>query len=103
MTVRLPEWARGGAFDSLTAMAQQAMPPSRFSDTNVRNMLDSRMGWNVSSPSCPFNRVYPVKLDGSPTIAVFVALKDKAVVIEDDANLYPSDALVTQLRLLGDK
>jgi hypothetical protein len=83
------------------AAAMQPNPNRRFSDGNLKSMIESRMGWNVAP--CPFRRVYPVKLESAETVAVFVALEHTAIVINDEAALYPSDALVTQLRLLEGK
>jgi hypothetical protein len=96
------QWASFGAVTGREmAAAMQPNPNRRFSDGNLKSMIESRMGWNVAP--CPFRRVYPVKLESAETVAVFVALEHTAIVINDEAALYPSDALVTQLRLLEGK
>lgn len=35
-------------------------------------------------------------------VFIFIVKKNEAITLEDDASMYPSDALVTQLRLLAD-
>ena len=72
--------------------------PDRWSEETLRNMLGSRLRWN-SGVKCPFQKVVPYRV--TDKIVVFIATKDDAVIIEDDPNLYPSDALVTQMRLLA--
>jgi hypothetical protein len=48
-----------------------------------------------------FEHCEPRKLNEEKAV-VFVIHSGKALAIEDDLNLFPSDALVTQLRLLQD-
>jgi len=62
-------------------------------------MLHSRMGWNVDDPKMPFRSVDVYQLN-SDTIVVFLLGKEKYYTVEDEAGLYPSDALITKLRLL---
>lgn len=85
-----------------TAMAAQKAsdtteqaPP--FSETELQGMLFSRMRWKRH----PFDRLLACKLNDS-TVVVFLIKDGKALMIEDDINLYPTDALVTQLRLLSE-
>jgi hypothetical protein len=86
--------------------AQQAMHSNtysaplygRYSETNLGAILNMRMGWNLAA-STSFKKVSAHKLSDDKA-AVFVIVGEKALVIEDDLNLFPSDALVTQLRLL---
>lgn len=40
---------------------------------------------------------YPSKM------VVFVVLSDHAVIVEDDPNLFPSDAFITKLRLIAEQ
>lgn len=61
------------------------------------DMLASRMRWMGS----PFAYTHCRKL-GKDTVAVIVETSDDIVVLKDDATLFPSDALVTQLRILAD-
>jgi hypothetical protein len=72
---------------------------SKFSDLNMSAMISIRMGWNMSNPSCTLARVTAHKLNAEQAV-VFVIVDGKALLIHDDLNLFPSDALVTQLRLL---
>lgn len=71
--------------------------PGRWSEANLNQMLTMRLGWNIEP--CPFRKIVPVKLNDS-RVAVFICTGDEALIVEDDAGLYPSDALVTQIRLL---
>jgi hypothetical protein len=71
----------------------------KHSDANMDYMLQARMGWNVGSPHCPFKKISSHKLNDEQAVT-FVIHGEKALVIHDDLNLFPSDALVTQLRLL---
>ena len=80
---------------SKSAAAQAS--PNRWADGNLDAMLTYRMGWNIKA--CPFRRVLP-QLVTDQKLVVFVVTKTDALIIEDDPNLYPSDTLVTQLRLL---
>ncbi|WP_130214498.1 hypothetical protein [Bradyrhizobium genosp. SA-3] len=69
---------------------------------NMRAALAIRMGWNVNQTGLKyFEYCEPRKLDAEKAV-VFVIHEGKALAIEDDLNLFPSDALVTQLRLLQD-
>lgn len=47
----------------------------------------------------PFNFLEAAKLDDDRMV-VFVIVKDKYAAIEDDASLFPSDTLISQLRVL---
>jgi hypothetical protein len=72
---------------------------NRFTDGNMYSMLASRMGWNLVTASPPFDKCVPCKVTEEKAV-VFIVTGGKALLIEDDLGLYPSDALVTQLRLL---
>jgi hypothetical protein len=73
----------------------------RYTESNMTTMLASRMGWTVNAPANPFRKVAPIKLNDEK-IAIFVVHGDKALVLQDEVGLFPSDALVTQLRLLAE-
>lgn len=73
----------------------------RYTESNMHGMLQSRMGWNMYAPQCPHRKVVPFKLDDEK-VAIFVVHKDKALIFEDEVGLFPSDGLVTQLRLLAE-
>lgn len=79
---------------------QQAGPLLTEDDTLLQ-MIASRMRW-PSAYSPPFRKIVAHRLTPD-TVAVFVAVGGKAVVIEDGFELFPSDTLVTQLRLLEEK
>ncbi len=85
--------------DELFRNAVQPPKPPKFSETRLRSMLDSRMGWDAGE-RCPFKSVLAVKISDEQA-AVFVAFSGDAVVLKDDLNLFPSDTLITQLRLIG--
>jgi hypothetical protein len=78
----------------------QATVPPQWGEQHLQSMLASRMNWGYGT-KCPFQRVLPWKVT-IDKVVVFVALETEAILIEDDANLYPSDALITQLRLLAE-
>jgi hypothetical protein len=64
--------------------------------------LNHRMGWSWGEPKDPFVRITAQKMNDA--IALWVIVDDnKHVVLEDNLDLYPSDALVTKLRLLADR
>lgn len=71
---------------------------THFTESNMQNMLSSRMGWNMDSPECPFRKWLVVLC--SDRVAVFLVLNDKTFIVDDELGLYPSDALVTKLRLI---
>jgi len=81
---------------TLDVLGEQAEPP-KLSETELQGMLFSRMRWKRH----PFDRLLACKLNDS-TVVVFLIKDGKALMIEDDINLYPTDALVTQLRLLSE-
>lgn len=66
-------------------------------------MLQTRMGWNVDDPRCGFARWLPVCIRAREIVALFVVCGSEAIVIEDAMALYPSDELVTKLRMLENK
>lgn len=74
------------------------MAATRYTESNLQNMLSYRMGWNMDDPKCPFRKWVAVLC--SDRVAVFLVLDDKTFIVDDDLGLYPSDALVTKLRLI---
>lgn len=64
--------------------------------STLYDMPASRMRWMGS----PFSYIHCREL-GKDTVAVIVEASDDIVVLKDDATLFPSDALVTQLRILA--
>lgn len=73
---------------------------TRRSKPTLREKLAMRMGWdNSANGEAGFNHVHLHQL---PTkVLVLAVTKDHGhVLIEDDSVMFPSDQLVTQLRLL---
>lgn len=58
-------------------------------------MLALRMRWD----NVP-HEVHHVAQKANGTFVLFLILGDEAVLIEDDAHLFPSDGLITKLRTL---
>jgi hypothetical protein len=75
----------------------------KYSEQNMMQMINMRMGWNVEDPKSPHRRVLPVQMKSRDRIVLFVVTGDEALIIEDDMALYPSDELVTKLRLIAQK
>lgn len=96
-----PPLAQGHVHSILGGIPVSIDNERRFTEQNLGGMLSSRMGWSVSAPPCPHRKVVSYKLTDEKVV-VFVVHENKALVFEDEAGLYPSDALVTQLRLLAE-
>jgi len=75
-------------------------PAPKFGEENMRKMLNSRMGWDLGDPM-PFQWPHARKLDDTQAV-VFIQHDGHALILKDELALYPSDALVTQIRLLCD-
>lgn len=71
----------------------------RFDERNLAATLNHRMGWAFDDPKCPYRRVFAVK--AGEKVAVLAVWGDQYQCIEDEAALYPSDTLVTKLRMLA--
>ena len=71
----------------------------KFQPENMLSMLRYRMGWNVSSPPCQFREVRCYKLHAEMAL-IFIVHKETYFTVEDELSLFPSDALVTKLRLM---
>jgi hypothetical protein len=72
--------------------------PTMHGDLSLISMLRSRMRW-THDPS--FEGLFVLRAGKDGNVLVMVVLEHKHVVLEDGYDLYPSDALITQLRLLG--
>ncbi len=83
-----------------------ATKPSTMSPGELINMIASRLrvkrddGFDISS-RIGFDHIYAADL--GEKVAVFVCQKGNHVVLEDGAELFPSDQLMTQLRLIRDQ
>jgi hypothetical protein len=65
---------------------------------DLNKMIASRMRWGEGAlPPFKAIQAYPLSEE---QVVVFVIAGERALIIHDDANLFPSDALVTQLCLL---
>jgi len=73
--------------------------PSKYTPDNMRRMIASRMHWD-DGQRVPFEALDPYKLNDSEVV-VFVITNGEPLILRDDLNLFPSDAFITQLRLLG--
>lgn len=94
------DMAKGGVGSGQTAnVAQAVMKPSKFTESHMRRMLASRMGWDLDPAADPPLEFYTRRLNDGEAV-VFVIVRGEPVTLRDDINLYPSDALVTSLRLL---
>lgn len=71
----------------------------RYDDDHLEGMLESRMGWDLKDH--PFKDVMVRRV--GENAGVIVITDNDIVIIKDELNLFPSDAVVTQLRLLGGK
>lgn len=63
---------------------------------NLYDMLSMRMRWG-DTPN-PFHHCNPVRVDDK--VVVFIIHNKQPTYIEDEWGMYPSDALVTKLRLM---
>lgn len=91
----------GGPNHVADALRYGGMTNTKAEDTltpeRMRGMIASRMRW--SPAGLHFDYLEARKLNSEQAI-VFLVVGDKAVMIYDDINLFPSDTLITQLRLL---
>lgn len=71
------------------------------SDYSLLRMIASRMRLTEVA-TLPFQHIHCHKLNDEK-VAVFIAQRGEAVTLEDDYSLFPSDALITKLRLLEGK
>jgi hypothetical protein len=102
MRAREYEWIDDSKYGGLTAGAsQQARKDVKFDDNHLMQMLNSRMCWDRDPGKKHFSFLAAHRMGDK--VVVFVAHGGKGLVIEDEIGLYPSDALVTQLRLLEAK
>lgn len=101
----------GGVAGAIQQWAPQTMTDPfkyRTEDDRLFNMICSRMRWNEHDPYLlmpakepPFQKISAHRLNPD-TVVVFVIQNGKAILLEDGVDLFPSDTLVTQLRLLAE-
>lgn len=108
MRAAYPSYGPAGVTGMMTSWPQQTPPPIKTEDSILFDMLCSRMRWDqqpdlINPPftirAPKFQKICVHKLNPD-TVVVFVVAGGKPIVIEDGAALFPSDTLVTQLRLL---
>lgn len=82
--------------------AQQAQTSlGTITDTEFRRkILAMRMRWQKETG--PFQYLSTAHVPTTERVFVFLIHKDDAIVLSDDAYLFPSDTLLSQLRLLND-
>lgn len=71
----------------------------KWAQTTMNAMLSLRMGWNVSEPANPFTVSLCYRANDEVAV-VFLIWQGRYTAVEDQLELFPSDALVTKLRLL---
>ncbi len=71
----------------------------KFTSQNMGSMLQHRMGWNYEDPKCRFREFRCYKLDDEKAV-VFILKEKEAFLLYDELPLYPSDTLVTKIRLM---
>jgi hypothetical protein len=91
----------GAGLGARNQTSNKASPPPepRFTNSSMQRMIACRMGWERDGMMCPLPDLTCAKLNEGQAVVFFV-FDGKAIVIYDDLNLFPSDALVTQLRIL---
>lgn len=62
------------------------------------SILRQRMRWMTDEG--PLQALYTHYIKAEQKVVLFVVYRDKSIVMEDDALMFPSDTLVTQMRLL---
>lgn len=65
----------------------------------LNDMIRSRMRWSNANGSFSYLHAHSEK----ERVFIFGVINGEPVMLEDDAGLFPSDQLVTQLRLLENK
>lgn len=72
---------------------------------NLVRMICMRMRWQTQEgmlPNIPFDHIYAARV-GDDKVAIFLVNHGQWSVLEDGWDLFPSDTLVTQLRLITGK
>lgn len=82
-----------------TAAVSSGMLGGQSSGNDPMNMLSMRMRWH-NMIRAPFEHISVYYNTSHPTAFVFIVHEGKPVTLCDDAALYPSDQLISQLRLL---
>jgi len=72
---------------------------ARLSKHNLSAALSHRMGWSWEDPKVPFVELLCVAT--TKYVAVVLISADECYVLQDSLELFPSDELVTKIRMLG--
>lgn len=84
---------------SLIEQAKKALKVPNIEETTWRaEILRLRMRW--ASNAGPLQSLSTHYLKSTDKVVLFLIHKDEPIVLHDDGPLFPSDALITQLRLL---
>lgn len=73
-------------------------PTTTRVESSLYDMLAMRMRWG-KNPN-PFYHCHPVRVDDK--VIVFIIHDKQPTYLEDEWGMYPSDALITKLRLMAD-
>jgi hypothetical protein len=74
-------------------------PPVTIESASFRtSVLRQRMRW--STDEGPLQALHTHHIKSENKVILFVLYRDKPIIMEDDAGMFPSDTLVTQFRLL---
>lgn len=92
-----------GGITPMAVTAQQAGVQGRgykgtLTGSCGKRMIRSRLHLFDDSGPVPFDFLEVVQM--ANRVVVFIAHNDQAIQVEDNLDLFPSDALITQLRLL---
>ena len=74
--------------------------PNMFEMERLIRMIASRLRWDVTPGISPIHFIAVYESKTKVTVSIAIKPDDELVHIDDDKDLFPSDTLVTQLRLL---
>lgn len=100
---KAPSWARSELEYMEHAMAQAlgpnatiTSPPASYTTTDaLKGAINSRMRGALR---CDF--WYPVYVEKRNVVTLFIIQNGAPAILEDEFDLFPSDALITKLRLM---
>jgi hypothetical protein len=81
----------------ILGVSQRAIVPDALDSFRMKKMIGSRLRWPENEPA-PFDFL-ECHMAASKAL-VFAVVNGEPVTLEDDPALFPSDTLVTQIRLL---
>jgi len=106
-TYQLPDWMdkdpqRRDMYRRMEELLNEKQRDALGEQNNIRNAnwrvrsINMRMRWEKA----PFDALYTHYIAATDTVVLFLIYKDAPITLTDEAPLFPSDTLVTQLRLL---